>query len=81
MFFYNLDNPSNSMFKTKTHNANIIIMINKESYIKKKSHKDSIRIVITHEDCGNIEIQNNLWYNAINSTNLNLAERKLCLKR
>jgi len=60
------------MFKTKTHNAYIIIMINKESYIKKKSHKDSIRIVITHEDCGNIEIQNNLWYNAINSTNLNL---------
>jgi len=62
------------MFKTKTHNAYIIIMINKESYIKKKSHKDSIRIVITHEDCGNIEIQNNLWYNAINSTNLNLRE-------
>ena len=60
------------MFKTKTHNA-YIIMINKESYIKKKSHKDSIRIVITHEDCGNIEIQNNLWYNAINSTNLNLT--------
>ena len=50
-------------------------MINKESYIKEKSHKDSIRIVITHEDCGNIEIQNNLWYNAINSTNLNLEER------
>ena len=62
------------MFKTKTHNAYIIIMINKESYIKKKSHKDSIRIVITHEDCGNIEIQNNLWYNAINSTNLNLTK-------
>ena len=60
-----------SMFKIKTHNA-YIIKINKESYIKKKSHKDSIRIVITHEDCGNIEIQNNLWYNAINSTNLNL---------
>ena len=47
-------------------------MINKESYIKKKSHKDSIRIVITHEDCGNIEIQNNLWYNAISSINKNL---------
>ena len=31
------------MFKTKTHNAYIIIMINKESYIKKKSHKDSIK--------------------------------------
>ena len=41
--------------------------------MEKKSHKDSIRIVITHEDCGNIEIQNNLWYNAINSTNLNLT--------
>ena len=41
-------------------------------YIKKKSHKDSYRILMTHEDCGNIEIQNNLWYNAINSKNLNL---------
>ena len=41
--------------------------------MEKRSHKDSIRIVITHEDCGNIEIQNNLWYNAINSTNLNLT--------
>jgi len=29
---------------------------------------------MTHEDCGNIEIQNNLWYNAINPTNLNLRE-------
>ena len=67
------------MFKTKTHNAYIIIMINKESYIKKKSHKDSIRIVITHEDCGNIEIQNNLWYNVINSTNLNLSTSLLHL--
>ena len=26
-----------------THNAYIIMMINKESYIKKKSHKDSIK--------------------------------------
>ena len=67
---------SNVLFGFKEHfsiHAYIIIMINKESYIKKKSHKDSIRIVITHEDCGNIEIQNNLWYNAINSTNLNLT--------
>ena len=32
----------------------------------KKSHKDSIRIVITHEDCGNIEILNNLWYDIYN---------------
>ena len=39
---------------------------------KKKRHKGSIRIVITHEDCGNIEILNNLWYNAISSINLNL---------
>ena len=31
------------MFKTKSHNAYIIIMINKESYIKKKSHNDSIK--------------------------------------
>ena len=31
------------MFKTKTHNAYIIMMINKESYIKKKSHNDSIK--------------------------------------
>ena len=44
--------------------------------MEKKSHKDSIRIVITHEDCGNIEIQNNLWYNAINSKNLNLTACK-----
>ena len=58
------------MFKTKTHNA-YIIMINKESYIKKKSYNDSIRIVITHEDCGNIAILNDLWYNVINSTNDN----------
>ena len=39
------------MFITKTHNAYIIIMINKESYIKKTSHNDSIRIVMTQEDC------------------------------
>ena len=31
------------MFKTKMHYDYIIIMINKESYIKKKSHKDSIK--------------------------------------
>ena len=31
------------MFKTKSHHAYIIMMINKESYIKKKSHKDSIK--------------------------------------
>ena len=30
------------MFKTKTHNA-YIIMINKEPYIKKNSHNDSIK--------------------------------------
>jgi hypothetical protein len=65
------------MFKTKTHYDYIIIMIDKESYINNKSYKDSIRIVITHEDCGNIEIQNNLWYNAINSTNLNFAKRNI----
>ena len=41
--FNNLHNPNYSMFKTKTHNAYIIIMINKESYIKKKSHNDSIK--------------------------------------
>ena len=58
------------MFKTKTHNAYIIIMINKESYIKKKSYKDSIRIVITHEDCGNIEILNDLWYNSFKELEL-----------
>ena len=58
------------MFKIKTHNA-YIIMINKEFYIKKKSHKDSIRIVITHEDCGNIEISNDLWYNNINMASKN----------
>ena len=40
--------------------------------MEKRSHNDSIRILMTHEDCGNIEIQNNLWYNAINSKNLNL---------
>ena len=74
--FNNLHNPNYSMFKTKTHNAYIIIMINKESYIKKKSHKDSIRIVITHKDCGNIEILNNLWYNAISSINKNLIDSK-----
>ena len=28
----------------------------------------------SHEDCGNIEILNNLWYNAVNSINLNLTE-------
>ena len=54
-----------------TSYAYIIMKIYKESSIK-KSHKDSIRIVITHEDCGNIDILNNLWYNAINSINLNL---------
>ena len=31
------------MFKTKSHHAYIIMMINKESYIKKKSHNDSIK--------------------------------------
>ena len=41
--FNNLHNPNYSMFKTKTHHAYIIMMINKESYIKKKSHKDSIK--------------------------------------
>ena len=35
--FNNLHNPNYSMFKTKTHNAYIIMMINKESYIKKES--------------------------------------------
>ena len=40
--FNNLHNPNYSMFKTKTHHA-YIIMINKESYIKKKSHNDSIK--------------------------------------
>ena len=29
-------NPNYSMFKTKTHHAYIIMMINKESYINKK---------------------------------------------
>ena len=46
-------------------------------YKKKKSHKDSIRIVITHEDCGNIEILNDLWYNVINSINWNLADSSI----
>ncbi len=55
-----------SMFKIKTHNAYIIMKIYKESYIKEKSHKDSIRIVITHEDYGNIAILNDLWYNHFN---------------
>ena len=41
LFFCKSHNPNNSMFKTKTHNA-YIIMINKESCTKKKSHKDSI---------------------------------------
>ena len=50
------------MFKIKTHNAYIIIMINKESYKKKKSHKDSIRIVMTHEDW---EILKNSYFYAI----------------
>ena len=36
---------------------------------------------MTHEDCGNIEIQNNLWYNAINSINLNLAKECSCMKK
>ena len=31
------------MFKTKTHNAYIIMKIYKEYYIKKKSHNDSIK--------------------------------------
>ena len=39
------------MFKTKTHNAYIIIMINKESYIKKKSHNDSIKNHHDSYDC------------------------------
>ena len=39
-----------------THNAYIIMIINKESHIQKKTYKDSIRIAITHEDCRNIEI-------------------------
>ena len=34
--FNNLHNPNYSMFKTMTHNAHIIMMINKESYIKEK---------------------------------------------
>ena len=41
------------MFKIKTHNAYIIIMINKESYKTKKSPNDFI-IIKTHKDC-NIE--------------------------
>lgn len=53
--------------KIKTLNAYIIMKILKESYIKEK------RIVITHEDCENIEILNNLWHNAISSINLNLT--------
>ena len=47
----------------------------------KKSHKDSIRIVITHEDCGNIEILNNLWYNAVNLINLNLTKECECIEK
>ena len=43
LLFCKSHNPNYSMFKTKTHNAYIIIMINKESYIKKKSHNDSIK--------------------------------------
>lgn len=53
--------------KIKTLNAYIIMKILKESYIKEK------RIVITPEDCENIEILNNLWHNAISSINLNLT--------
>ena len=37
--FNNLHNPNYSMFKTKSHHAYIIMMINKESYI---THKDCI---------------------------------------
>ena len=48
----NLHNPNYSMFKTKTHNA-YIIMINKESYIKKKSHNDSIK---NHHDSRRLHI-------------------------
>ena len=40
---------------------------------KKKRHKGSIRIVITHEDCGNIETLNNIWYNVISPINLTLS--------
>ena len=50
----------NSMFKTKTHNA-YIIMINKESYIKIKSHKDSIKNRYDSYDC--IENFENFCYN------------------
>ena len=53
--------------KIKTLNTYIIMKILKESYIKEK------RIVITPEDCENIEILNNLWHNAISSINLNLS--------
>ncbi len=49
------------MFKTKTHNA-YIIMINKDSYIKKKSHNDSIRIIMTQKDCKTLK---NLYFYAI----------------
>jgi len=31
------------IYQQKIHHAYIIMMINKESYIKKKSHKDSIK--------------------------------------
>ena len=55
--------------KIKTLNTYIIMKILKESYIKEK------RIVITPEDCENIEILNNLWHNAISSINLNLQKR------
>ena len=41
--FNNLHNPNYSMFKTKNHHAYIIMMINKESFINKKSHNDSIK--------------------------------------
>ena len=68
--FANIFPPKWSKKWHKTHNTYIIMKIYKESYI---NHKDSIRIVITHEDCGNIEILNNLWYNAVNSINLNLT--------
>ena len=46
---------------------------------KIKSHKDSIRIVITHEDCGSIEILNDLWYNAISMKSLSLMGLSICL--
>ena len=49
------------MFKTKSHHAYIIMMINKESYIKKKSNKDSIKNRYDSYDC--IENFENFCYN------------------